>query len=644
MYIILPLFLFLSTFMFLLGRQQIVARGFHDWRGSFLQACVVWGGAVVIFSELLSLFNSLSGIWLIMLWGAALVAVLVIGWQRKAFHQAWVNIRLLPWASISWLDGLVIFALLAVILLLFMIAWKAVPNTTDALLYHMSRVMHWAQNGNLSHYPTQYQHQLINPIWSELVILNLRLFWGNDQLAGLVQWFSMVGSLVGVSAITGLLGAGRKEQLLASVFVAGIPIGILQATSTQNDYVTAFWLVCMVYFLLLGKKRELILFEWFSLGGAIGLGILTKGTFYLYAFPFLLWFFIPRLMRFGILRVVRESLSVAVIVVIFNVGFWTRNLVTYQGPLGSGAWLSNLIEVQTNPRMWLPEVTKHVGLNFSSTIPEVNAYIISLVESVSKFMGVEIQDFGAFPWWNWNHEDLAGNPLHMLSVFFTFFILILARRREQSRLAIRYALITLSLFFILSITLKFNLYIVRFHLPFFLLWGAVFGYTVYYVDFKRLAYVAAVLIFIAAGPWLIMNRTRCLFAYVPHTNLGRSVLSEQPDKILFANWHSLREPFNAIADAVKESDCMNVGLKIDSSDLEYPYWWLLGAPQSGYRIESLEVPSQLERYIDPNFKPCVIICTVCGDRERVHGLERVGDFGEGLVLYTGLDYTVNEDG
>jgi hypothetical protein len=175
------------------------------------------------------------------------------------------------------------------------------------------------------------------------------------------------------------------------------------------------------------------------------------------------------------------------------------------------------------------------------------------------------------------------------------------------------------------------------------LWGAVFGAAAFHADLKRLTHIAAVLIFIAAGPWLIMNRTRCLFAYVPYTNLGRSVLSEQPDKILFANWHPLREPYNAITEAVKLTGCTDVGLKIDSSDLEYPFWWLLDAPQSGYRLESLEVPSQIEKYIDLDFKPCAIICMVCGDREQVHGLERVGNYGEGLVLYTGSDYIEIQD-
>jgi hypothetical protein len=643
-FVIIPLLFFAALFLYEAGRPGGSEFPPHGWRDFFLQTCLVCGALVTVFSELLSLFDALHSSGLASLWGVALGAILFLGYRSGAFRRAWSGVKQFPWRTLKPMEMLILAALIVFVGILFVIAFKAIPNTTDSLLYHMSRVVHWAQNGSLKHYATQYQHQVMTSIWAETAILNLRLLWGNDQLAGLVQWFSMVGSLIGVSAIAGLLGAGRKEQLLAAVFTACIPMGILQSTSTQNDYVTAFWLVCMVYFILLGKKQELTPFEWLCLGVATGLGMLTKGTFYIYAFPFLLWFFVPRLVKNGWRRVIREGLPLAAIIIVLNAGFWTRNLITYGEPLGAGKWLSKLVEIQVDPRMWVPEVTKHVAINLGSTIQVVNDCLISSVKSISSVFGVNVQNFGAFPWWNWNHEDTAGSPLHMISVLFTFLALVLIWDREKARPALRYAFITLSVFFLISITLNFNLFIVRFHLPFFVLWGAVFGAAAYYMDFKRLTYVTAVLLFISAGPWLIMNRTRCLFAYVPHTYLGRSVLCEQTDKILFANWHSLREPYKAISEAVTITGCTEVGLKIDSSDIEYPFWWLLDAPQSGIRIEAIEVHPQLERYVDPDFKPCAIICTICGDRDRIHGLERVGDFGEGLVLYTGSDYEADEDG
>lgn len=51
----------------------------------------------------------------------------------------------------------------------------------------MSRVAHWVQNQSLRHYATGYIPQLVHPIIAETAILNLRLLWGDDRLANLVQ-------------------------------------------------------------------------------------------------------------------------------------------------------------------------------------------------------------------------------------------------------------------------------------------------------------------------------------------------------------------------------------------------------------------------------------------------------------------------
>ena len=67
--------------------------------------------------------------------------------------------------------------------------------------YHMPRVMHWIQNQNVDFYPTSTTRQLYVSPFSEYVILHLQLIVNGDRLANLVQWFSMFGSLIGVSLI-----------------------------------------------------------------------------------------------------------------------------------------------------------------------------------------------------------------------------------------------------------------------------------------------------------------------------------------------------------------------------------------------------------------------------------------------------------
>ena len=241
----------------------------------------------------LSWFGAIRQGWLGVFWGLLLCLIVYFAVRQQLFQSAWSYLRALkPAFSLS--ERLILLGVASVVLLLLLIAWVSPPNNYDSYLYHMARVVHWAQAGSLDHFPSGFEHQLTKPTWAETAILHLRVLWGDDRPANLVQWFSMIGSLVGVSAIAAHLGASRKAQLLAITIALSIPMGILQATSTQNDYVVAFWMVCLAYFVLRRRRVEGTSSEVVLVGLAAGLGLLTKGTGYVYAVPLLAWYFWPR--------------------------------------------------------------------------------------------------------------------------------------------------------------------------------------------------------------------------------------------------------------------------------------------------------------------------------------------------------------
>ncbi len=195
------------------------------------------------------------------------------------------SLRALPgrdWAFISCL-GLLVLGLS-------IIAVRGAVSNFDSLTYHMPRVAHWTQNGTLNFYATGYEPQLTFPIFAEEAILHLRLLVGNDGLSGLVQWASMIGVLLCVSTLAGELGAGRTGTLLALGFIASVPMGVMQASTTQNDYVVSLWLACIGALVLVSSRRSLTRTELSCLGMALGLALLTKPTAYPLVVPFILWF------------------------------------------------------------------------------------------------------------------------------------------------------------------------------------------------------------------------------------------------------------------------------------------------------------------------------------------------------------------
>ena len=152
------------------------------------------------------------------------------------------------------------------------------------MTYHLARVAHWAQQASVVFYPTHIIRQIHQPPWAEYAALHLFLLWGGDRLANFVQWGSMILSLVGVSVIARQLGAGTRGQLLAAFACATIPMGIMQAATTQNDYVVTLWLVCLTS-ALLALRTQLDLAPALVAGGSLGLALLTKATAYVLATP-----------------------------------------------------------------------------------------------------------------------------------------------------------------------------------------------------------------------------------------------------------------------------------------------------------------------------------------------------------------------
>ncbi len=214
------------------------------------------------------------------------------------------------------------------------IALIAPPDTFDSMTYHMARVSHWIQNGNVFFYPTSILRQLYMPPWAEFAIAHFQILSGTDRFANIVQWFAMAGSILGISLITAQLGASLKGQIFSAVFCSTIPMGILQGSSTQTDYVVTFWIVCLIYYILLYYSEPKISVMLWA-GMSLGLAILTKGTAYFYAFPFIIWFCFLSI-KFFRWNFWKPIALIVALVISINLGHYMRNYNLFGTPIVSG--------------------------------------------------------------------------------------------------------------------------------------------------------------------------------------------------------------------------------------------------------------------------------------------------------------------
>jgi hypothetical protein len=654
MFIILLPLAFGIVFLDMVGLQQTGKLRQNGWRVAFLQASLLTGVFIVLQSELLSLIKALAQPWVALSWFFALLASLWFG-LKQGLLLAGLRSMNKTIRSMEWIEIIFGVCLGAVAALILLVALLAIPNNTDSLLYHMARVVHWAEDHSLAHYPVAFQPQLLNPIGAELVILNLRLLWGNDQFANLVQWFSMFASLIGVSALAAMLGAGRKGQIAAAAFTVSLPMGILQASSTQNDYVAALWLICLAVFVLLAVRQLFGWIELLCLAASLGLGLLTKGTFYPYAFPLGVWLIIHWLRQRNLALFLKRGAVIVLVVLVLNLGYWVRNTITYGGPLGSEEWISSMTSGGRGLIPFAGQLVENTALNFATPSKAVNLWLRTAVRQTFKASFPGIRGFQLV--WGWNHEDRAGNPLHMLLVPLTMIALLALAGlgRIKGREVLWYSLAVIGSFCALTLVVHYDQYGVRYQVPFFVAWAPVFGVVLAKVGERRLAPLVSFLFLLIALPWVFLNTSRPLIAvrntpekfairslpFISGTMTG-SVLAADPKTILFANWPALQKPYSAMTQAVLATDCKEVGLRIDSHDMEYAFWWLLGAPQNGMRLQVVSYPDNLARYADPSFKPCAIICTTCSDRTHLNGLDLSATFAQ-MKLFLGNTYDPDEN-
>src|SRR5258708_1909803 len=300
------------------------------------------------------------------------------------------------------------------------------PKTWDAVTYHVARVDHWVQDHSVAFCPNYDWRQNEPGLLVEYIILNFRVLCGTYALANLTQWLAMIGSAVSIFSITKTLGASNPGARLAVVFAATIPMGVLQASSTQNDYCVGFWLLAFVaQFTRWLDTRSTSDLIFASI--ALGFAVLTKGTALAFAPAFGLWLLADFLVAFRApLRSKAIILALCGFAVLLpNLPHAARNIIAYGAPVGTNS------AVVVNQPMTIPaaatNVIRNVAMNFATPNVAVNQALVSRLQTLAAAIRLDLNasnttlDGVEFaPWPNIRNEDLAGNAFHKTIIFADF--------------------------------------------------------------------------------------------------------------------------------------------------------------------------------------------------------------------------------
>ena len=222
--------------------------GVRDMSEALVKAHLVIFAFIAVSTEALSAIHAISFPILLMAWFLFLLVCVVAA--ALLLRRKSQGFALPEWRAVTPLTALRAGALAFLLATTLATAFLYPPNNWDSMTYHMARVAHWISNRNISFYPTAIPRQNFQMPLAEFAIMHLQLLTGADWYANLVQWVSFL-VLVCLSPLTAVeLGLSHRQQLLAAVVMATLPMAILQASSTQNDLVVSSFVMAFGLFML----------------------------------------------------------------------------------------------------------------------------------------------------------------------------------------------------------------------------------------------------------------------------------------------------------------------------------------------------------------------------------------------------------
>ena len=538
-------------------------------------------GVLLLSTELLSLFDCIGRLSVSLLWGVgvALLAWKCVIWARE---EDWPRrIHLLLKTKSFYIVAIIAFGI-------FLSGVWYPPLNHDSMSYHLARVVHWIHQGSIRYYQTDIERQLYQMPLAEIAILHLQLIAKGDLLAFLPQFAAWLVCLLAVSCICRELGGGLRSQWFSIVLAATLSMGILQASSTQNDLVVGSFFLIFIYFLLKcqGDWRCSVF-----AGLAMGLALATKGTAYLYVC-------IPGSIFGGCILFKSKApkadfarlAAIIIIALSMNFGIYFRSLA-YSGKPLTGGETAYFVETRT-PWLLALNAFKHT-LNHI-LLPD-HSYVLGRclgkIPSLIKYTDFETKFDNRLIQWlckifpdindesiTWDdcelqalstdiHEDFSGDGLHFLLIVIA--IAIVFWRGRKNRLVVAYASSMALTWLLFTTLLKWNVWQPRLHLPIFLASMPMVGTQLINIRCRKVCTVVAILLLASGGFCTMFGKPRVLSAKIVQMLNGR--WSKRADNYMFID--NVSELVATLPEGCSIDD---IGLYCDKDAPVYPLFVKLG--------------------------------------------------------------------
>lgn len=198
---------------------------------------------IVVTFEILSLFNAIKPLWVLLINLIILLASNYL-WLKKS-KQFWsldtktFKNRLNNSLKLDKSLFILYIAFCTLIITTCFLCLTMPITSADAQSYHVARSLFWVLNGNLSFFETPDIRSLCLPINSEILYSWVILFAKKDLFLGFFSFFGYVLSIVSLFNIMGYLGYCYRKRLWVIFILSSLASLIVQISGTETDIIIA---------------------------------------------------------------------------------------------------------------------------------------------------------------------------------------------------------------------------------------------------------------------------------------------------------------------------------------------------------------------------------------------------------------------
>lgn len=547
-----------------------------------MKSALIFSGFIVLLTEILSLFKAINLTALIISWSFFSIVLLYFLFKnRKNFFSLVLtkkNDLVKKYKTLLIYEKLLLITISVFVLLLLFQGIIYPPNNWDSLTYHMTRIMYWIGNESVAHFPSHILRHLYQPPFAEYFILNLNLLNGNDYFSNTVQLLYLVLTFFSIWVLLTQLAIPRFYKILALFIAITIPAVELQATTTKNDIVCSFFIITAIAFCIKTYYSKNFS-NFFYLGLAVGLAMLTKGTAYLFLAPVLAVFgllLLIKIIKTKDFKLLLNGFAVILIILSLNICHFTRNY-KIEG---------NILNIDKNEALAFSNQKMDGKLLFSNLLKNVGLHLGYPIETkadagirkLHTLMNVPIDNTDTNyynikydgPKENTTNEDLIPNLSHLILFLVSLCALTLMcfKKFKENIIPFLFILIILSQIILFSAILKWQPWHTRLHIPIFLLIVVLITLAVYKSKWVRFFTIGSLpILFFSFCFYFLYNNIRPIITDPLYTKDIR--LGDSRYKKYFAHQLHLYPEYSIILDKIYSTSPKKMGLII--SDWEYPF-------------------------------------------------------------------------